>query len=160
MALVALVTGATRASCRERRAERPRGETVSAQQPASLRLEISVPTEVRSGSPVPIALRARNTGGAPLELYLRGRTIAFDIVVAREDGAVVWQRLHGQTIPAILRVETLAPGGVLELTDVWDQRTNAGQRVAPGRYTVQGMLPTDAPEPLRTPPAPLRITAR
>lgn len=107
-----------------------------------------------------MTLRARNTGGSPLELYLRGRAIAFDILVAREDGAVVWQRLRGQTIPAILRVETLASGQVLELRDVWDQRDNAGQRVAPGRYTVRGMLPTDEPEPLSTPPAPLHITAR
>lgn len=160
VALVALLAGAAGA-CRQRAAsQRPRNEPVSPSPPAALRLEIVVPPEVGSGERVPIVLRARNTGEVPLELYLRGRTIAFDIVVARDDGAVVWQRLRSQTIPAILRVETLAPGQSLELSADWDQRTNDGKAAPSGRYAVQGILPTDAPEPLKTAPAALRITPR
>jgi len=116
-----------------------------------------VPPRVRSGEPVQIALRAKNVGNKPLELYLQGRTIAFDIIVARSNGPVVWRRLEGATIPAILRIEVLKPGAVLELTDTWDQRTKNGEPVAPGHYTVEGVLPTDSPTPLKTRPAPLRI---
>lgn len=125
----------------------------------SLRLEADVPPEVRLGVPVPITLRAVNTGTTPLELYLMGRSPTFDITVARPDGAVVWRRLEGQMVPAILQLRTLAPGETLEVRHDWDQRTTRGQIVSRGTYVVQGALLTDA-QPLRTPAAPLRIVAR
>jgi hypothetical protein len=108
---------------------------------------------------VSITLRAENIGGRPLELYLRGRTIAFDVVVARADGEAVWRRLEGEVIPAILRLEVLTPGQVLELGAEWDQRTNGGAPVGAGSYEVRGLLLTDA-EPWETPPATLRIVTR
>lgn len=126
----------------------------------SLHLEIEVPPEVRAGAPVPITLRARNAGAAPLELYLQGRTVAFDITVARANGAAVWRRLEGQTIPAILQVRVLTPGESLELHDQWDQRASTGEPVGPGSYTVEGALLTDSPQPLKTPAALLRILPR
>lgn len=126
----------------------------------SLRLEIEVPPEVRAGAPVPITLRARNAGAAPFELYLQGRTVAFDITVARANGAAVWRRLEGQTIPAILQVRVLTPGESLELHDQWDQRASTGEPVGPGSYTVEGALLTDSPQPLKTPAALLRILPR
>lgn len=119
-------------------------------------LEIVVPSRVRPGEPVPIALRATNPGDRSLDLYLLGRTITFDIVVAAPDGRVVWRRLEGATVQQILQIRTLAPGETLELRDAWSQRTNAGAAATPGSYTVQGIIPTDA-EPLRTPVVPLRI---
>jgi hypothetical protein len=106
---------------------------------------------------VPITLRVSNDGSQPVELHLRGRAIAFDIVVAREDGTIVWRRLEDRTVPAILQVIELAPGGSLELRDVWDQSTNAGKPVGPGRYRVEGTLPTGSPPALKTPAKPLRI---
>ncbi len=127
---------------------------------ATLRFEVVVPAAVPSGERVPIELRATNTGAVPLELYLRGREISFDVVIAREGGAVVWQRLRGQSIPMILRVETLAPGQTLALSDGWDQRTNDGQPVGPGRYAVRGLLPGDEPRPLESASAALVITPR
>ncbi len=126
----------------------------------SLRFEIEVPAQVRTGEPVPITLRATNSGEEPLELYLRGRTIAFDITVAGEDGSVVWRRLEGQMIPAILQVRELAPGESLEFHDEWDQRANSGEPVSSGHYTVQGALLRDSPRPLETPTAPLLILPR
>jgi len=124
----------------------------------SLRLELEVPPEARAGEPVPVTIRVRNVAARPVQLHLMGRTVAFDIVVARaEDGAVVWRRLEGQAVPAILQLRTLAPDEVLELRDRWDQRTNAGARVPPGFYTVRGVVPTDEPRPLETPVARLRI---
>ncbi len=81
-------------------------------------------------------------------------------MVRDADAAIVWRRLEGAVIPQILQVRMLAPGQTLVLRDAWDQRTNSGARVAPGRYTVEGALPTDAPLPLRTEPVELRIGER
>lgn len=120
-------------------------------------LEIVVPSSVHPGEPVPIALRVTNPGDRSLDLYLLGRTITFDIVVAAPGGRVVWRRLEGASVQQILQIRTLAPGETLELRDAWSQRTNAGAAAAPGSYTVQGIIPTDA-EPLRTAPRSLRIT--
>jgi hypothetical protein len=125
----------------------------------SLRLETDVPSQVRAGEPVPITLRATNTGSRPLEMYLMGRSVTFDITVSRPSGAVVWRRLDGQTVPAILQFRILAPGETLELRHDWDQRATRGRIVSPGTYVVQGALLTDA-QPLRTPAVSLRIVAR
>lgn len=122
----------------------------------SVELALEVPEQVPHAQPVRIALRAENTSGRTLDLSLRGRTVAFDIVVSDADGVVVWRRLQDEVIPAILRLETLEPGGVLEVEDAWDQRTNAGDLVPPGAYTLYGELLTDS-RPLRTPEASLRI---
>jgi len=105
-------------------------------------------------------LRVENPADRPLDLYLRGRAIEFDVVAAADDGRVVWRKLEGQVIPAILRLETLAPGGVLELRTEWDQRTNDGRRVPAGSYTIRGLLLTDSETPLASPPTRLRILPR
>jgi hypothetical protein len=123
----------------------------------SLAFTIHVPDSVRAGEPVPIVLRVTNRTDAPVDLHLLGRTIAFDVVVTREDGTPVWRRLEGQAVQSILQLRTLAPGETLELSDRWDQRGRGGAAVPPGLYRVHGELPTDEPEPLRTPAAPLRI---
>jgi uncharacterized protein (DUF58 family) len=123
----------------------------------SMTLHVSVPPRVRAGEPVPVTLSVTNHGAAPLTLYLKGRPIAFDIVVRRKGGEIVWRRLRGATIAMVLRVETVSPGGSLRFEEVWPQRTQAGASVEPGDYTVTGELPTDGPEPIRSAAAPLRI---
>lgn len=123
------------------------------------RLEIEVPPRVVAGDSVRIVLRATNDGPGPLELYLMGRSVTFDITVAGTDGTVVWRRLEGQTVPAILQIRFLAPGESLELEHVWDQRANGRELVGTGTYTVTGAIHTDS-RPLRTPTAPLRIMPR
>jgi hypothetical protein len=117
----------------------------------SLRWETQAPEQARVGETVPITLSLRNVGTKPIELHLRGRTVAFDIVVTAPDGRVAWRRLEGASLPAILRLELLAPGQQLTFSDTWTQKSDRGQQVAPGIYTVHGEFPTDAPEPLRTP---------
>ena len=123
----------------------------------SMRLDIVLPDSVRVGDPVPVTLRLTNTGHKPLTVYLQGRPIAFDLTVHRLDGTVVWRRLEGEVISAILAVRQLEPGASLEFEEVWRQVSNSGETVPPGNYRVTGALPTDAPEPLRTSPALLRI---
>lgn len=132
---------------------------VTASPADSVRLELRVPREVPSGRPVPVRLELVNPGSAPATLYLRGREIAFDVVVTRPDGSPVWRRLAGAAIPAILQVRRLAPGERMSFEARWAQRTDAGRPVAPGDYLVKGALLTDQ-EPLETEPAPLRILPR
>lgn len=122
----------------------------------TLRLQIEAPEVVVPGEAVPVLLRVENVSGGTLDLYLRGRTIAFDLVVSRADGSVVWRLLEGEVIPAILRIETLPPGAALELRGMWDQRDNAGEEVRPGSYTVRGELLTED-VPLSTPEGLVRI---
>jgi hypothetical protein len=122
----------------------------------SLRLSLDLPRTVRAGAAVPISMRVENTTDRTLDLYLRGRTIAFDLVVTDSAGEIVWRRLEGEVIPAILRIEPLRAGESLNLEAVWDQRTNAGDAVAPGMYTVHGELLTES-DPLATPTERFRI---
>ncbi len=131
--------------------------TAAPERPDALRFTLVAPPSARRGEPIPITLRLLNAGSRPLDLYLAGRTITFDIIVARVHGQVVWRRLEGASGEQILQIKTLAPGEHFELQDVWKQRTNAGVPVAPGDYTLQGVLPTDA-APLRTALVRLRIT--
>ena len=123
----------------------------------SLVLELGAPRRVRAGTSVTLVLRLRNTASQPTTVYLRGRSIVFDFIVSDKQG-VVWQRLHGQTVPAIARVVELAPGDVIEYSDEWPLRDNDGQPVTTGHYTVVGLLLRDEPEPLRTEPQQLEIS--
>lgn len=125
--------------------------------PDSLRLALEVPDAVRTGETVPIALRLTNAGDEPVRLHLPGRVPVFDVEVEDADGAVVWRRLEGRTVPAILQVRTLAPGDTLELEATWDQRDRDGEPVPPGRYTLRGTLPEARGDPRETPPALLRV---
>lgn len=116
----------------------------------SLRLWLTVPERVGLDEPVPIRLTAENVSGRELELHLRGREIAFDLTVSRAGGETVWRRLHEAMIPGILRIESLAPAEILELSDVWNQVSDEGDSVSPGRYRVKGEILTEG-EPLETP---------
>ena len=122
----------------------------------SLDLRLHLPDRVAPGEPVPITFRVENATDRSLDLYLTGRPIAFDLIVTAEDGRTVWRRLEDETIPMVLRIQSLAPGETLELGETWDQRSNAGEFVPPGTYTVRGKLLTED-EPLVTPESRLRI---
>ena len=122
----------------------------------SMRFEIVVPDSVPLGAPVPIVLRLTNPGPEPITVYLQGRPIAFDITVTDAQGRMVWRRLEGKVVTAILAIRRLEPGAHLEVEDIWRQVAGSGAPVPPGEYQVAGSLPTDA-EPLRTAPARLRI---
>ncbi len=122
-----------------------------------MRVEVLVPSSVKPGNPVPMTLRVTNTADRPITLYLQGRPIGFDLIIQRRGGEVVWRRLQGAVVSAILQVRTLGPGEVLDLKETWKQKSNAGERVEPGDYTVSGSVLTDK-EPLHTAPAALRIS--
>jgi Intracellular proteinase inhibitor len=122
----------------------------------SLLVTLDVPREVRAGASVPFVLRVHNESARIVDLNLRGREIAFDIVVSDSAGREVWSRLHGQIVPAIIRLEPLGPGKALELRHKWNQRGNERRAVPPGEYDVQAHILTDG-DPLRAPPRRFRI---
>jgi hypothetical protein len=122
----------------------------------TLRLETAAPAEVRAGDPVPITLRVHNVSGRTLTLHLAGRDLVFDISVRDANGREVWQRLRDQAIPAILRLQQMQPDSSLEMSDQWDQRTNADEVVPAGEYTIEGSLPTDG-VPIVTPRVRVRV---
>ena len=105
-------------------------------------------------------IRLENVGETALELYLRGRTIAYDILIRDGTGRVVWQRLEGEIVPGIIQLRILKPGEVLELSHEWDQRTNREELVEPGLYTAEGMVLTDGAQPFTSAPRQLVIVPR
>lgn len=121
-------------------------------------LSLSAPARVGPGEPVPVAVRVSNTNTDPLELYLRGRRPTLDIVVRDSAGGIVWRRLHGEVIPAIVHVMVLQPGASFELRGEWDQATVAGTPVSPGVYQVRGELLIDRVDPLETSPVSVEVT--
>jgi hypothetical protein len=134
---------------------------MTASEPAAhtLTLDLDVPGTTTAASPVPITLRVTNNGTAPIDLYLRGRSIAFDIVITSAAGDTVWHRLRDAVLDASVQVRVLQPRDSLVLTDRWNQRTNEGKTVPPGEYSVRAFLLTDQPEPITFPTVPLRIAA-
>ena len=69
----------------------------------------------------------------------------------------MWRLLEDEVVPAIVQLKTLAPGEVLDLRAEWNQRTNQKQRVAPGLYSVRGVLLTDSPVSIESDAVELRI---
>jgi hypothetical protein len=139
------------------RASQPPAPTVvTSFAPDSLHLRLELAEEVERGVAVPMTIHVTNSTDRALDLYLTGRPVAFDLVVADEEGIVLWRRLEGEHIAMALRIETLAAGDSLQLADRWDQRTRDGVAVPPGVYKVHGEILTED-EPLVTPSRTLRI---
>ena len=122
----------------------------------SLGLRLGFPASLRVGEPVTVSLHVQNRTRRALDLYLRGRAITFDVVIARASGEVVWQRLEDEIIPAIVHLRPMAPEERFELQVAWDPRTRDGQLLEPGEYTARGLLLTEG-EPLETPTVEFRI---
>ena len=123
---------------------------VSQGPPAPLEFKASAPGAARIGQRVPITLRLHNRSDGPVVAHFLGRTVAFDIVVTDASGTVVWRRLGEAAVPSILQIRTLAAGETLEWKDNWVPS-------AAGRYRIQGVLPSDQPEPRRTPTIDIQI---
>jgi Intracellular proteinase inhibitor len=124
----------------------------------SMTLELSAPHEARAGEPIPFTIRLGNTGSAPLTLYLRGRPVAFDVIVTDARGRVVWRRLQDAAVSMALQVRELKSGETLTFEERWSQHTNAGAQAQPGEYRVKGEILTDTDTPLETPIHSFRIT--
>ena len=103
-----------------------------------------------------ISLTIENDTARTIDLYLRGRSPTFDVVVTRADGEIVWHRLESDILPAIVSLRTLASAERLELSTVWDQRTDRGGAAEVGEYTARGVLLLEG-ESQETKSVPFRI---
>ena len=101
---------------------------------------LEVALEVRAGEPVRFILRVRNAAPRQVALLLRGRNPTLDVEVRRAGGEVVWRRLEGEVIQAIVQVRILEPGEVLEVAAEWDLRLRGGNRALPGDYEAAALL--------------------
>jgi hypothetical protein len=100
-----------------------------------------------------------NIGKASLTLPLVGRTPTADFQVSDQGGRLIWSRLRGQTVLGALRLFPLEAGKRLTFHAVWNQRTDSGSPVASAEYLIRGVLLTDAPGGLPSPPAHILINA-
>jgi len=106
---------------------------------------------------VPLVFSVTNTGKSSLTLQLLGRTPSADFQVSDPDGRRVWSLLGGNTLVSVLQLFPLDGGKVLTFRQIWNQHTDAGLAVTPGEYLIRGVLLTDAPGGLASPPAHLTI---
>jgi hypothetical protein len=127
---------------------------------AGIDVSMEVPATVAAGENISMKLTVTNTTAAPIDLYLGGRDITFDIVVTDSSGSQVWQRLEDEVVQSILQLRTLAAGEKIEMSDEWNQRTRRGRPVGPGVYTVQGSVITDGTSLLVSDGATVRIVDR
>lgn len=130
--------------------------TMTAPTPDSLAVDLEIPARLQVGESVTISLVVQNRTRRPLDLYLRGRSPTFDVVITRPAGEVVWQRLEHEIIPAIVNLRPLTPEERLELRVIWEPRDREGELLEPGEYSARGLLLTEG-DPLETPPVSFRI---
>jgi len=101
-----------------------------------LALLLDVPTTVRAGDEVTIAVTLVNRGAAAASFG----AVQPDVVVTRQDGAELWRRSRHE--PAASGAATsLRPNEMRGSGYAWDQRDDAGQPVAPGIYRIRAEAP-------------------
>jgi intracellular proteinase inhibitor BsuPI len=106
---------------------------------------------------VPLVFQVTNISKASVTLQLLGRTPTADFQISDQRGRMVWSRLRGRTLLGALRLFPLPAGKSLSFRHVWNQRTDTGAPVAPGEYQIRGVLLTDDPQGLASPPGHLHI---
>lgn len=133
------------------------GEGSEGPGPQSSPLSLEVKSPVKAGETVALTLKWKNVEDRPVSLTLGGNP-AYDFIVTRPDGTEVWRWSHGQVSQDILESRTIEPGREVVFEAEWPQQDNEDKPVPPGAYSVHGILNTEPPEKLETPPKPLTIS--
>lgn len=120
-------------------------------------MTLEAPSRARSGERVPLVFTVTNAGKVAVTMQLLGRTPTADFLVSDASDRLVWSLLRGQTMLGALRLVPLAAGERLTFRHTWNQHIDAGGLVPPGRYLIQGVLLTDEPGGLASPPSRLSI---
>lgn len=106
---------------------------------AGLKLDIATREKIYgAGQPVSFAMSVRNSGSKPVTINFPSSQ-NFDITIAL-GSKTVWQWSYNRMFGQIFRTVTLAPGEKRTFTATWNQTTNDGARVAPGKYKVNAQL--------------------
>ncbi|HEV8613137.1 MAG TPA: BsuPI-related putative proteinase inhibitor [Gemmatimonadales bacterium] len=106
---------------------------------------------------MPLLFQVANAGKASVTLQLQGREPTADFRVFDARGRQVWSLLRGQIMLGSLRLYSLPARQRLTFRHTWNQRDDAGKPVPAGDYLLRGVLITDAPDGLASPPARLRV---
>jgi hypothetical protein len=122
-----------------------------------VRLELQLPDSVSSGKVVPIWLIVTNRSADSIRLKLdaNGQSLAapeFDVEVHDAVGSEVWRRIRPNMDKGLrpIRVgnadsRVIPPHGRLAWSAGWNQRNNHGTLVAPGEYSLVGIIPAVVP---------------
>jgi hypothetical protein len=135
-----------------------------------LELVAEFPDSVWAGDPVPLRLVLANNGTATVDLELergvgpRAQTV-FDFRILDSHGTVVWKRIVFPppdprldiVVVGVGEEARINPGGRLVWWAVWNQRDLKGNPVAPGTYTIIGILPRAPRNEMRSTPRDLVI---
>ncbi len=95
-------------------------------------------TESAQGEPISMALSITNCSDQEVQrAYADGQR--YDFIVTDAAGREVWRWSHDLAFIQVIGEETFAAGETVTYTVAWDQTTNDGERVPPGRYDVLGV---------------------
>lgn len=120
-------------------------------------VRLEAPDSVQAGTQVEFRLVVTNESSKPVDLHLHGREPTMDVEVTHKNGNVVWRRLEGEIIPAVLHLYTLARGAHLYVDAMWDLRVE-GEAVTPGEYILSASLLAED-SPVTAPPRQLTVVA-
>lgn len=114
---------------------------ISTQTPQALRVDFSAPAEVHAGDSAALRLSLHNETRSDVPVTLNGsHGWAFDPLVRRSDGALVWERLAHVILADVALSVMVHPGDSLVFEATWPLVDNGGHPVAPGTYTVIPLL--------------------
>jgi len=114
--------------------------------PAEIAAALDVSLTVRKerfdrGETIPMRLVIRNHSARTLSLPFRsGQQFDFQVL---QEGRVIWNWANERSFTQALTTLTLKPDEEVVFSVRWNQETNSGRRINPGRYTVRGILASD-----------------
>lgn len=91
---------------------------------------------------ITFTLTIRNEGSKTLDLVSATSQI-YDLEVYQEPGILVWNWAHGQSFPQVITTVTLQPGEQKTYQVTWNGRSNQGDPVPSGSYSVRARLVTE-----------------
>lgn len=99
---------------------------------------MTAPRQVFAAGTLAVILGLKNTSDHSVDLYLRGRSMTFDLQILDARQKVILSRLGDTPIPAILHIKTLAPRQSLSRGIEW--KLDPGVRLGPGAYMLRAEL--------------------
>jgi len=107
------------------------------------------------GEPVTLRLVLHNRGSAPRQLQCpSART--YDVRIVAPGGREIWRWSQGRMFAQMVTDIVVGSGESREFRATWDQKSNEGAAVPPGRYEAEGWIPALGTE-IHSPPLPFTI---
>jgi len=119
-------------------------QTATAPQPPqkvarALDVRLELPKErIAPGEEIALRLVVKNEGPSAVTVPFRsGQRVEFEV---RQNDRLVWNWAHDRLFTQALGALTVQPGETRQFEARWNGRSNEGQPLAAGTYTVRGML--------------------